>query len=72
MRAGKPWKLLYATQVAGIPPTFLLFANRTLPVGDAYRRYLENRMRDAFGLAGVPLRLVVRQRQPRPGAARIR
>lgn len=69
---GKPWKLLYATQVAGIPPTFLLFANRSLPVGHAYRRYIENRMREAFGLAGVPLRLVVRQRQPRPGAARIR
>jgi GTP-binding protein len=72
LRGGKPWKLLYATQVAGIPPTFLLFANRTLPVGDGYRRYLENRMREAFGFAGVPLRMVIRHRQPRPGAARIR
>ena len=72
VRGGKPWKLLYATQVAGIPPTFLLFANRSLPVGDSYRRYLENRMRETFGLAGVPLRLVVRHRQPQPGAARIR
>ncbi|MDI9632226.1 MAG: ribosome biogenesis GTPase Der [Acidobacteriota bacterium] len=72
VRAGKPWKLFYATQVAGIPPTFLLFANRTLPVGDGYRRYLEKRLRETFGYAGVPLRLVIRTRQAASGPARIR
>jgi len=58
----RPWKLLYATQVATAPPTFLLFANRALPVTHPYRRYLENRMRESFDLAGVPIRLVVRRR----------
>jgi GTP-binding protein len=60
---GRRWKLLYATQVSTRPPTFLLFANRALPVGHAYRRYLENRLREEYGLAGVPVRLVVRRRE---------
>ena len=59
---GKPWKLFYATQVATAPPTFMLFANRALPLEHTYRRYLENRLRESFGLAGVPVRLVVRRR----------
>ena len=54
-----------------MPPTFLLFANRRLKRGDTYRRYLENQLRRAFDLEGVPLRLVVRERrgeaQPVPG-----
>ena len=58
----KPWKLFYATQVATGPPTLMLFANRTLPHEHTYRRYLENRLRESFGLAGVPVRLVVRRR----------
>jgi len=60
--AGRPWKLLYATQVATGPPTIMLFANRTLPLADPYRRFLENRLRESFDLAGVPVRLVVRRR----------
>ncbi len=62
---GKPWRLYYATQVAAGPPTFMLFANRGLPRGDTYRRYLENRLRDALALPGVPIRLVVRGKPPR-------
>ena len=58
---GQPWKLFYATQVSTGPPTFMLFANRTLGRG-GYRRYLENRLREACGLGGVPVRLVVRKR----------
>jgi GTPase len=61
-RGGRPWKLYYATQVGTSPPTFMLFANRTLPRNDAYRRYLENRLRDQLALAGVPVRLVIRKR----------
>lgn len=61
-RPGRPWKLLYATQVSTLPPTFMLFANATLSRGDTYRRYLENQMRAALGWAGVPIRLVVRKR----------
>ncbi len=59
---GKPWKLYYATQVSSGPPTFMLFANRTLPRQDTYRRYLENRIRDELSLSGVPIRLVIRRR----------
>ncbi len=60
--AGRLWKLLYAAQVSKTPPTFMLFANRALPREHSYRRYLENRLREALGLAGVPVRLVVRRR----------
>lgn len=59
---GAPFKIYYATQVGTGPPTFMLFANRTLPRSDAYRRYLENRLRDALELPGVPVRLVIRRR----------
>ncbi len=59
---GRPWKLYYATQVATGPPTFMLFANRTLPRATAYRRYLERALREALLLRGVPVRLVLRRR----------
>ena len=61
--SGKHWKLFYATQVGTRPPAFLLFANRRLPRGHAYRRYLVNAVRrEAGGLPGVPIRLTVRRR----------
>ena len=59
---GHPWKLYYSTQVSTAPPTFMLFANRTLERQDTYRRYLENRVRAALDLPGVPVRLVIRKR----------
>ena len=59
---GRPWKLYYATQVSTAPPVFMLFANRTLPRNHHYRRYLENRLREALDLPGVPVRLVIRKR----------
>lgn len=59
---GKPWKLYYATQVGTAPPTFMLFANRTLRRNDPYRRYLVNQVREHVPLPGVPVRLVIRQR----------
>ena len=62
---GKPWRLYYATQVATGPPTFMLFANRSLPRGAAYRRYLENQLRRHLELPGIPVRLVIRGRKPR-------
>ena len=60
--SGAAWKLFYATQVGDGPPTFMLFANRTLPRSDPYRRYLENRIREELGLPGIPIRLVIRKR----------
>lgn len=60
---GRPWRFFYAAQVQGTPPTFLLFANRRLKRGHTYRKYLENQLRSTFGLDGVPLRIVVRERR---------
>ncbi|MEM7480298.1 MAG: ribosome biogenesis GTPase Der [Acidobacteriota bacterium] len=62
---GKPWKAYYATQVSSEPPTFMLFANRTLKRADTYRRYLVNSIRRHLDLPGVPIRLVIRQRARR-------
>lgn len=59
---GKPWKVYYTTQVQTGPPTFMLFANRTLERSDTYRRYLENQLRESLDLGGVPIRLVIRKR----------
>ncbi len=53
-------RVLYATQGAADPPTFTLFANRTLP--RTYLRYLERRLREAFDLGSVPVKLRVRRR----------
>ena len=60
---GRPWKLYYATQVGAAPPTFMLFANRTLRRSDPYRRYLIHRLREHVALPGVPVRLVIRRRE---------
>jgi GTP-binding protein len=59
---GRPWKALYGTQVSSRPPTFLIFANRTLPRKHAYRRYLENRLRADLGITGMPVRIVIKRR----------
>lgn len=69
---GRPWKLLYATQVASAPPTFMLFANRTIKRQDPYRRYLENQLRSALDLDGIPLRLVIRERSRSKGSRKTR
>ncbi len=53
-------RVLYAIQGATDPPTFTLFANRTLP--RTYLRYLERRLREAFDLGSVPVKLRVRRR----------
>ncbi|WP_419846057.1 ribosome biogenesis GTPase Der [Candidatus Poriferisocius sp.] len=53
-------RVLYATQGATDPPTFTLFANRTLP--RTYLRYLERRLRESFDLGSVPIKLRVRRR----------
>ena len=60
---GRAWKPYYATQVATGPPTFMIFANRTLPRSAAYRRYLENFLRDSQGWRGFPVRLLIRRRE---------
>ncbi len=60
---GKAWKLYYATQVSSRPPTFMLFANKTMSRNSSYRRYLENYLRRSLDLpGGIPTRLVIRKR----------
>ena len=58
----KPLKILYATQAAVNPPTFVFFVNDTRLIHFSYRRYLENKLRKAFGFIGTPLRLIFRPR----------
>jgi len=57
---GRRLRLRYITQVKARPPTFILFTGRPLQIPASYLRYLENGLREAFGLAGVPLRLIPR------------
>jgi GTP-binding protein len=66
---GHPVKLYYVTQVAYAPPTFLIQCSRPESIADPYRRYVENRFREAFGLE-VPMRLVFRERKRRRGPTR--
>ncbi|MEG1847231.1 MAG: ribosome biogenesis GTPase Der [Lachnospiraceae bacterium] len=60
---GKRLKLYYITQVAVKPPTFVIFVNDKELMHFSYTRYIENRIRDAFGFKGTPLRFVVRERK---------
>lgn len=60
---GKRLKVLYATQAAIQPPTFVLFVNNEDLLKDSYKRYLENKLREAFGFFGTPIRISVRERK---------
>lgn len=55
--------LLYATHASVNPPTFVFFVNSPKLVHFAYRRYLENRLRDEFGFVGTPIRFVFKGRE---------
>jgi GTP-binding protein len=54
---GQYIKIKYASQVRDEPPVFAFFCNHPQGVKESYRRYLENRLREAFGFEGVPLTL---------------
>jgi GTP-binding protein len=58
----KQLKVFYATQAEVNPPTFVFFVNDTKLVHFSYQRYLENKLRQAFGFDGTPLRLVFKAR----------
>jgi len=58
----KQLKILYATQAEVNPPTFVFSVNDASPIHFSYRRYLENKLRQSFGFAGTPLRLVFKTR----------
>ena len=59
---GQQLKIYYATQAEVNPPTFVLFTNNAKLIHFSYRRYLENQLRQAFGFAGTPLRLIFKTR----------
>ena len=63
-------KIFYATQVGVAPPTFVAFVNDPEIVHFSYRRYLENRIREAYGFLGTPIRLVLRRRESEEDARR--
>ena len=60
---GKRLKLYYITQVAVKPPTFVIFVNDKKLMHFSYIRYLENRIRDAFGFQGTSLKFFIRERK---------
>lgn len=59
---GKRLKVLYTTQVAIQPPTFAVFVNDPEIVHFSFKRFLENRIREAFGFSGTPIRILARKR----------
>ena len=59
---GKRLKILYTTQTNAKPPTFVLFANNADLMKDHYKRYIENKLREAFGFFGTPIRIALRER----------
>ena len=59
---GKRLKLFYTTQVKTNPPTFILFINNEDLLKDNYTKYLENKLREAFGFKGTPIRISAREK----------
>lgn len=60
---GKRLRIYYTTQVAVKPPTFVVFVNDPELLHFSYERFLENRIRDAFGFEGTPIKLLARERK---------
>jgi GTP-binding protein len=65
-KGNKRLKILYATQAEVNPPTFVFFVSDAKLVHFSYHRYLESRLRQAFGFTGTPLRLVFKTRGEGP------
>jgi GTP-binding protein len=61
-KGDRPVRLLFGAQIGVSPPTFLLSLNQPVDLHFSYRRYLENRIREAFGFEGAPIVLKVRAR----------
>jgi GTP-binding protein len=60
---GKRLKLYYITQVSVKPPTFVIFVNDKALMHFSYTRYIENKIREAFGFAGTSLKFFIRERK---------
>ena len=64
---GRRLKIYYVTQPSTRPPTFVFFVNRADLFHFSYQRYLENQLRETFGLEGTPLRFIIRERGDNSG-----
>ena len=60
---GKRLKIFYTTQVGVKPPTFVVFVNDKELMHFSYVRYLENKIREAFGFRGTSLKFIIRERK---------
>lgn len=60
---GKRLKIFYTTQVGVKPPTFVTFVNNKELMHFSYLRYLENKLREAFGFRGTSIKIIVRQKK---------
>ena len=60
---GKRLKVFYTTQPKACPPTFAMFINSEKLLSDSYKRYLEKKLREAFGFFGSPIRLNIREKK---------
>jgi len=60
---GKRLKIYYMTQASTKPPTFVCFVNKAKLFHYSYQRYLENQIRESFGLEGTPVRMIIRERE---------
>jgi GTP-binding protein len=61
--AGRQFKIYYGTQVRSDPPTFMLYVNDPRLAHFTYQRFLENRLRQAHGFLGTPIRIVLKSRR---------
>ena len=62
-QAGRQLKIYYATQVRSDPPTFLVYVNDPKLMHFSYKRFLENRIRDAYEFLGTPIRIVLKGKE---------
>ena len=58
---GKRLKVFYVTQISTRPPTFVCFVNQKALFHFSYQRYLENQIRETFGLTGTPIKMITRE-----------
>jgi GTP-binding protein len=63
---GKRLRIYYMTQPSTKPPTFVCFVNKAELFHFSYQRYLENQIRETFGLEGTPIRFIVREKGDNP------
>ncbi len=63
---GKRLRIYYMTQPSTNPPTFVCFVNKASLFHFSYQRYLENQLRETFGLEGTPIRFIIREKGENP------